>query len=88
MGTFDGQRRVDLDKQMIRMIEAAITGERLARALDLSSLLYNAKSLQAAIQLSTHRKKPVLAERMNVLLRVTYSLRSLLINSLIHCSYN
>ncbi|KAG6556808.1 hypothetical protein Mapa_001755 [Marchantia paleacea] len=56
------------DRCLLRLIAACCHGDKLARALELASMLSLHKSLEGAIKLVTAMRLPTLAERMNTVL--------------------
>lgn len=61
----------ELDRCLLRLIAAACKGDKLARALELSTQLSLHKSRQGALKLVTAMRLPSLAERMSEVLEVS-----------------
>ena len=57
----------------INIVTSHITGDKLAKALELASLLSLHKSMEGAVKLVSAARLPALAERMNQLLEVRIS---------------
>lgn len=63
------KQRQKLDKEVILLMKSAIQQDKTVRALDLATSLRTVKSLEIAVTLANHMKKPHLAERLNILLQ-------------------
>ncbi|CAM6122605.1 unnamed protein product [Calypogeia fissa] len=58
----------ELDRTLLRLMAAACQGDRLARALELATMLSLHKSLEGAVKIVTAMHLPSLAERLNTML--------------------
>ncbi|TPX47127.1 hypothetical protein SeMB42_g03443 [Synchytrium endobioticum] len=58
--------RLEMDKILLQLIQAACAAERMSRALDLCTMLHLPKSVEGALKLAVHHHMPALAERMNL----------------------
>mmetsp|Transcript_34186 Transcript_34186/g.80997 ORF Transcript_34186/g.80997 Transcript_34186/m.80997 type:complete len:821 (-) Transcript_34186:46-2508(-) len=66
-------RRLDLDKKLLQLINAACTAKKLLRALDLAKQIANEKALEAAITLAKRHRLSNLAERIDMYRQVRFA---------------
>lgn len=61
--------QIALDKLVLGMIQTACKADKIVRALDLSTLLNNTKSLNVAMTIANHNQKSQLADRIHMILQ-------------------
>lgn len=61
------KERISIDKHLLKLIQLACKGEKMARALDLTAQLKNAPSVDAACRIAGFFHLPALQERMNLI---------------------
>jgi chromosome transmission fidelity protein 4 len=67
------QMKAEMDKTTIKLIQIACQDENQFRALDLCTSLHLAKSLSIAITLANYLRLPLLAQKMNLLLKTKFA---------------
>ncbi|KAK9809234.1 hypothetical protein WJX72_011841 [[Myrmecia] bisecta] len=69
-----GARELEVDKVLLKLLNAALKGDRLARALELAGSLHGVKSLEGALRLVNNARIPALAERISAFLQTRLEL--------------
>ncbi|KAF9168010.1 hypothetical protein DFQ26_001990 [Actinomortierella ambigua] len=59
------KKELEMDKLVIQMIDLACRGDRTQKALDLTAMLCNLRSIDAAVKIAHHHNLHSLMERMN-----------------------